>query len=61
MFSFVIDGDSSSPPKIDYKGIVFVERLGADADPRSALDALWAESEKDAPPTKAKDPTPSVK
>lgn len=49
MFSFVLDGDSPEPPKIDYKGLVFVQHLDGAADARKNVDNAWEWALKHAP------------
>ena len=41
MYSFSIDGDNAEPPKIEFKGLVFVQHLEPSIDARAYLDQLW--------------------
>jgi len=44
VYSFVIDGDSFKPPQIEFKGLIYVQRLGAGDDSRQVLDQLWLQA-----------------
>lgn len=44
MYSFVIGDEITTPPKIDFKGLIYVQRLDVGQDPRSLLDQLWQQT-----------------
>lgn len=42
VFSFVIDGDSSAPPTVDFKGLIHLEHMESDRELRKGLDQFWS-------------------
>lgn len=44
VYSFVINGDTIDPPKIEFQGLIYVQRLDSGADSISLLDQLWQQS-----------------
>lgn len=41
VYSFVIDGDSDKAPKVEFKGLTYMNRLGPDDDARKLIDEIW--------------------
>jgi hypothetical protein len=44
VYGFVVDGDSPTPPKVEFKGLIYTQRMDPKVDPVPFLDKLWQQT-----------------